>query len=159
MSDTTKPVFYTRDNPEYKGSKIALWANTKPAEEGKKPAQFTGTIGKARVQLWEVNGSNGPFYNVKAADSQGNLVQLGTANAFVNTKKFNSLSISLRFDNEADANKTKEEFDIKEAVKAVEKAGQTTYFLNLYADVSRHAIEANKAEFERLKFNTEFDKK
>lgn len=157
MSDAktnSAPVFYTRDSADFKGTKISLWHQA--PVEGKNSPQYKGTVGNIRVQLWEQNGSRGPFFNVKAADEQDNLVQLGTANAFVSDKKFNSLAISLRFDSEKDANDSKAKYGLNEAVKKYESSGKTSYFINLYADVSRRAIEANRAEFERLKFNTEF---
>jgi hypothetical protein len=161
MTDTVKaaPVFYTRDKEDYKGTKVALWANERTAEEGKKPAQFRGNIGKAAVQLWEGTGGRGVFYNVKTTDGEGKLVQIGNANAFVNPRGFNALSISLRFDTEQAANDAKASLELNEAIKPYTKDGKTSYFINIYADVSRKAIEANTAEFERLGFKTVFEPK
>lgn len=153
------PVFYTRDNEQYKGTKIALWANDKPAEEGKKPAQFQGKIGDMDVQLWEASSARGPFYNVKTSDGAKGLVQIGTANAFINSNGYNALSVSLKFDSEEAANAAKAEKGLKEAVKPYTKDGQTSFFVNVYADVSKMAIEANPEEYKRLGFKTEFESK
>lgn len=160
MTDSTAktqpPVFYTRDVPEYRGSKVSLWPNDR-ASEGAKPAQFTGEIGNTRVQLWEASGGNTPFYNIKAKGEDGALVQMGTANAFVNSRGYNALSISLRFPSEDAANAAKVKMDLKEAVKPYAKNGETSYFVNVYADVSRRSVEANPEEFKRLGFKTEFE--
>lgn len=161
-TNTTKgdlPVFYTRNAADFQGTKISLWANTRAAtEEGKKPAQFRGQIGTVEVQLWEASSARGPFYNVKTSDEQRNLVQIGTANAYVTSRGFNALSISLKFDSEQAANEAKEKMGIKEAVKPFTKDGATSYFVNLYADVSRRAIEANPQEYERLGFKIDLAK-
>ena len=159
MSDnTTKgslPVFYTRDSEQYNGTKVALSAVE--AAEGKKLPQYRGVIGKMDVQLWEGNGPRGPFFNVKTPDEKGTLVQVGNANAFVNARGFNALSISLRFETAEAAASAKEALELKEQVKPYTKGEVTTYFVNVYADVSRRAIEANVDEFKRLGFKTDMD--
>lgn len=157
--DKTPPAFYTRDSEDFKGTKIALWFNKKSEEEGSKAAQLTGTIGGLWVQLWEQTSARGPFYNVKADGPEGKLAQIGNANAFINANGYNALSVSLKFDSEAAANAFKEANGVKDVVKPYTKDGATSYFVNCYADVSKRAIEANPAEFERLGFKTEIKAK
>lgn len=160
MSETTKaapPVFYTPNREEYTGTKVALWPG-KAGSGDKRPAQFTGKIGSIDAQLWEGSGSRGVFYNVKTANEKGELVQVGNANAYITNRGFNSLSISLKYTSEADALAAKEKFGLKEAIKPhTGKDNVTTYYINIYADVSPNAVKANKEEFARLGFKTEFE--
>lgn len=154
------PVFYTRDTEQYKGTRVALLANTKTPEEGKKQEQFYGDLGSVKVKLWEAPGPRGPFFNVKMNDAEGHLVQVGTANAFINQNGYNALSISLKFDTEAAANEAKTKMGLKETIKPYSKDGAApSYFVNVYSDVSKFAIEANPDEFKRLGFKTEFEAK
>lgn len=144
------PVFYTRDSEQYKGTKVAVWANDKPAAEGKAPAQYRGQIGEVDVQLWEASSPRGVFFNVKRSVGD-KLEQIGTANAYINNNSFNSLSISFKFASEADAIAAKESMGLKENVKPFKES----FYVNVYADVSRRAIEANPEEFQRLGFKTD----
>lgn len=152
---STLPVFYTRDSDKYNGTKVTL--NAIAREQGKKNAQFKGDLGNIQVHLWEVEGPRGVFFNVKTANEQGEMIQLGTANAFVNGKGFNALSMSLRYDSEEGANAARESIGFKEAIKPVTRDGKTTYYVNIYSDVSRRAIEANKPYFAKAGFRTEFE--
>lgn len=160
MSETTtknaQPVFYTPNREEYQGTKVALWAG-KAGTGDKRPAQFTGKIGTIDAQLWEGNGSRGVFYNVKTADEKGELTQIGNANAYITPRGFNSLSISLKFATEAEAQAAKEKLGLKEAIKPFTKDGVSTFYINIYADVSPNAVKGNPDEFKRLGFKTEFE--
>lgn len=153
------PVFYTRK--EHRGTSIALWANDAPAAPGKEPAQFSGKLGTLNVQLWEAKSERGAFFNIKTTDAERKLVQIGTANAYINDRGFNNLSISMRFDTAEAANEAKTSMGLAETekVKSNEKNGVTSYFINLYADVSVMAIKDNPARFADLGFDTNLEKK
>lgn len=162
MSETTSaqggsnlPVFYSPNKPEYQGSHVALWPGKAAAAEGKRPAQYQGSIGTLKVQLWEGNGPRGVFWNVKTADAEGKLSQVGNANAYINKNGFNTLSISLRFASQEEADAAKAQHNIKEAVKPHTGQNGTAYYINVYADVSRKAVQANPEEFKRMGFKTE----
>lgn len=150
------PVFYTRDTEKYQGTKVSLVAVAQ--EAGKNNPQYKGLLGTTEVQLWEANGPRGTFFNVKKSAGKGQMQQIGTANAFVNARGFNALSVSLRFDTEDAANAARTEMGIKDTIKPrAGKDGKNSYYINIYSDVSRRAVEANKEYFGKIGFRTEFD--
>lgn len=142
------PVFYTRDHEDYKGTKVALWENRQAVLPGQKPFHFSGRIGDADVKLWKAKSAIGPFFNIKR-DVNGEMTSLGTAVAYTG-QGFNTLSISLRFNSLEAAQATKEALGIKEQPKSWKEV----FFINVFADVSIKAVEAQPEIFAAMGFLT-----
>lgn len=142
------PVFYTRDHADYKGTKVALWENNQPLLLGQKPFHFSGKIGEAEVKVWKAKSAIGPFFNIKQ-ETNGQLVSFGTAVAYTG-QGFNALSISLRFDSLAAAQAKKDALGIKEQPKSWKEV----FFINVFADVSIKAVEAQPEVFASMGFLT-----
>lgn len=140
------PVFYTREHEDYKGSKVALWENTQETAPGQKPCHYEGKIGEASVKLWKAKGPAGVFFNIKR-EIDGQLEPFGAAVAYTRNG-FNALSISLKFSSIEAAEAAQLSLGIKEQPKP----WKDVFFINVFADVSKTAVQANPEIFGSMGF-------
>lgn len=144
------PVFYTREHEAYTGTRVALWTNTKPPAEGQRPWHYSGKIGALDVKLWKSKGPRGIYFNMKG-EVNGQSVPVGSASAFIRQGQ-NALSISLRYPSAEEAQTARETLEIKEKATHWRDG---IHFINVFADVSIKAIEANPELFGEMGFNAD----